>query len=121
MQKNLRLIVCGGRQYSDGQTIWTALDKIHSEHGISQIICGGAPGSDDYVSKWAKTNGVAVTIVLAEWQKHGHAAGPKRNQKMLELKPDGVVAFPGGAGTADMCRLAREAGLKIWEPAAEQP
>jgi len=31
-------------------------------------------------------------------------------------KPDGVVAFPGGTGTADMIRRAKKAGLKVWEP-----
>jgi predicted Rossmann-fold nucleotide-binding protein len=35
---------------------------------------------------------------------------------MLDMKPDGVVAFPGGDGTADMVRRARAAGVKVWEP-----
>lgn len=42
--------------------------------------------------------------------------GPKRNRKMLELKPDGVVAFPGGRGTMDMIRAATEAGVPVWHP-----
>jgi hypothetical protein len=116
MQNKLRLIVCGGRQYADGSTVARVLDKVHAEHPIAEIICGGAPGSDDFVKHWGHANAVAVTVVRAEWQKYGHDAGPKRNQKMLEMKPDGVIAFPGGAGTADMVRLAREAGLKLWEP-----
>src|SRR5262249_25506155 len=31
-------------------------------------------------------------------------------------KPDGVVAFPGGTGTADMIRRAKKAGLEVWKP-----
>lgn len=37
---------------------------------------------------------------------------------MLTLKPDGVVLFPGGRGTADMRKAAQEAGVKVWEPLA---
>lgn len=33
-----------------------------------------------------------------------------------EGKPNGVVAFPGGAGTAHMIRISREAGIGVWEP-----
>ena len=32
-----------------------------------------------------------------------------------EGKPDLVVAFPGGKGTADMTRRAREAGIEAIE------
>jgi len=47
---------------------------------------------------------------------HGRAAGPVRNAQMLaEGKPDFVVAFPGGRGTADMCKQARARGVKVVE------
>ena len=46
------------------------------------------------------------------WEKHGKAAGPIRNQFMLEQeKPDLVIAFDGGRGTADMMRRSRRAGV----------
>ena len=32
-----------------------------------------------------------------------------------EGKPDLVIAFPGGKGTADMARRAREAGIEVIE------
>jgi ABC-type branched-subunit amino acid transport system substrate-binding protein len=32
-----------------------------------------------------------------------------------EGKPDAVVAFPGGRGTADMVRQARAAGIEVRE------
>ena len=50
----------------------------------------------------------------ADWTKHGKAAGPIRNQKMLDECPDLVVAFPGGKGTADMVRRAMKAGIDCW-------
>lgn len=36
---------------------------------------------------------------------------------IFEGKPDLVVAFPGGAGTADMVSRARRAGIDVLEPA----
>jgi hypothetical protein len=40
-----------------------------------------------------------------------------RNTQMLaEGRPDGVVAFPGGRGTANMVRQAAAAGLGVWFP-----
>jgi hypothetical protein len=34
---------------------------------------------------------------------------------LREGKPDLVIAFPGGRGTAHMTRIALEAGLKVIE------
>ena len=43
-------------------------------------------------------------------------AGPRRNARMLaEGKPDLVVAFPGGRGTADMVSKARAAKVEVME------
>jgi len=54
-----------------------------------------------------------VTTFDADW-KLGKKAGPLRNQRMIdEGRPDLVVAFPGGKGTADMVRRAEAAGVKV--------
>jgi UDP-N-acetylmuramoylalanine-D-glutamate ligase len=37
---------------------------------------------------------------------------------LAEGKPDLVVAAPGGRGTADMVRRARDAGIEVVEVAA---
>jgi hypothetical protein len=39
---------------------------------------------------------------------------------MLELGPDGVVAFSGGRGTDDMCRQAEAAGVTVWRVGARR-
>jgi len=45
------------------------------------------------------------------------SAGGDRNQQIIDDgKLDGVVAFPGGTGTADMIRRAKKAGLEVWKP-----
>ena len=62
-------------------------------------------------AEWAR---IPVKEYPADWQKHGRAAGPIRNQQMLdEGKPDLVVAFDGGRGTADMIARAEKAGVRV--------
>jgi ABC-type Fe3+-hydroxamate transport system substrate-binding protein len=61
--------------------------------------------------------GQEPTRCRAEWEKYGKRAGPVRNRQMLELKPDGVVAFDtGGPGTRDMITAAQEAGVPVYLP-----
>jgi hypothetical protein len=77
------------------------------------VIAGGASGADTLAEEWAKAQAIPCNVYHADWAKHVRAAGPMRNQQMLdEGRPTLVVAFPGGRGTADMVRRAREAGIE---------
>ncbi len=110
----VRAMVCGGRDYTDKVTVWGWLQAIHLKRGISIIIEGGATGADALAASWAVVEGVPVEQFPADWKAHGRAAGPIRNQRMLdEGKPDIVIAFPGGRGTADMVRRAKTAGIPV--------
>jgi len=109
-----RVLVCGGRYFKDLPLLDGSLDKLKADYGISAVIHGGAAGADLMASFWAGFNRIPVEVYHANWKKHGRAAGPMRNQRMIdEAKPDFVVAFPGGSGTADMKRRALKAGLPV--------
>lgn len=109
-----RILVTGGRDYEDVGAIYTTLSAIHAETPITLLINGGATGADAISKVWAAGRRVAIKIYRADWQKHGKSAGPIRNQRMLdEGKPDLVVAFFGGRGTADMVRRAEAAGVEV--------
>ena len=78
------------------------------------LIHGAARGADSLAGEWASTRAVPVKIFPADWQTHGRSAGHIRNAQMLrEGKPDLVVAFPGGRGTADMVAKANAAGITV--------
>jgi predicted Rossmann-fold nucleotide-binding protein len=109
----MRVLVCGGRNYVDRDAVYRELDATAAKHGWLTIIEGGAAGADRLGRKWAKLHFHGVVTVEADWPTYGKAAGPIRNARMLsEAKPDLVLAFPGGVGTMDMVRQAREAGVK---------
>lgn len=111
----MKLLVCGGRDFTDQERLFRELDKLHKASGIKVVINGGAGGADALSSAWARTNGVERMVFKADWGLHGKAAGPIRNQEMLDVaSPDYVVAFPGGRGTADMIRRAINAGIPVY-------
>ena len=108
----LRVLVCGGRDYADRATFdrWMAPLRTRAV----SIITGCASGADTLALGWAQTWGIHLDFYPADWKKHGKAAGPIRNRQMLEMgRPDLVIAFPGGRGTADMIRQAEAAGVEV--------
>ena len=110
----MRVLVTGGRNYDDSRKVCAVLDKLRSEAGIAYIIEGGANGADALARRWAEMSGIPVRTFEADWENQGRFSGPARNQRMLdEGKPDLVIAFAGGRGTADMCRKARKAGVQV--------
>jgi len=112
----MKVLVCGGRDYSDFERVVGCLNQVSKKHGIDLIIEGGAKGADSLGAKYAKENGIPLCTFHANWSHHGKYAGPKRNKDMIKFgNPDCVVAFSGGIGTKGMVKLAKEAGISVWE------
>jgi hypothetical protein len=109
----MRIVVCGGRDFTDSRRVFKFLDWMHERKAIAELVEGGAKGADALAGRWAECRGIKRTTVPADWITYGKAAGPIRNEGMLELGPDAVVAFPGGRGTADMVARARRAGIAV--------
>lgn len=137
----MRVLVCGGRDYRDEEAAFATLDQVHAEQPITLIIEGGqrtyengklVGGADLWGCRWTYRAGIGGLRFDADWSDLSHPdaliktrrngtrydarAGFRRNQRMIdEGKPDLVVAFPGGKGTADMVARARKAGIEIRE------
>lgn len=111
----MRVLVCGGRDFTDGDFVNWVLDTLHKKKPITIVIHGCAQGADTFGEKWAaRQDGVTSYGVPADWKKHGNRAGMVRNRLMLELgKPQLIVAFEGGAGTRDMTSAATAAGVRV--------
>lgn len=115
----MKVLVCGGRDFDD----WHLFCKGMYENGLTglvlreiTIIEGGARGADFLAKVWAKWVGVKLEEFPADWKTLGKSAGSVRNTQMLaEGKPDLVIAFPGGSGTANMIKQAKEAGVEVKE------
>lgn len=112
-----KLLICGGRDFNDVAKFQMALIDIENRLGpFDHYISGGARGADTLAQKFAEAWGKTFTCYPANWRVYGRSAGAIRNRQMLtEGKPDVVIAFPGGIGTAHMVRIAREANVHVEE------
>lgn len=114
----MKVLVCGGRQYTDRKKLNETLDTLHDLLTFTQLAHGGASGADYLAGDWAVMRlGHDNSLVYpADWLHHGNGAGPRRNKRMLDhFKPRLVIAFPGTNGTADMVRRARSAKVPVIE------
>jgi hypothetical protein len=111
----MRILICGGRDWTDYETLSATLDELHSQRNVTSVIHGNALGADYLGGVWARHNKIPVLVFPADWNKHGTKAGPIRNQRMLdEGCPSLCVAFPGGRGTNDMIRRSKDKGIEVY-------
>lgn len=112
----MKILVCGGRDFADASLFKRTMMAVAEEEDATMIIHGGAKGADAFASQWCRSHCIPELRVDADWVRHGKSAGPKRNWLMLELvRPDVVVAFPGGNGTADMVKRATQQKIRVVE------
>lgn len=117
----MRVLVTGGRTFRDRSWLFAGLDMLHKMTPIVEIIEGGATGADTIGYEWAYAREVRCTVVPAQWERYSaglkmgskNPAGAIRNTEMAKMKPDLVLACPGGNGTAHMVEVARAHGLKV--------
>ena len=112
----MRVLVCGGRNFADRTFAFMVLGKVHARRSITTVIEGGARGADAMGRLWANRNGIEVATYEADWELYRGRAGFVRNAKMLrDGRPQLVIAFEGGNGTAHMVKIARQENVGVLE------
>lgn len=112
----MRVLVCGGRDYNDREFFCRRMAQADSVLQIAAIIEGFARGADTLARLWAIENGRELCTYPADWATYGKSAGMIRNKLMLTHgKPDLVIAFPGGRGTANMIAQAHKHHVTVWK------
>lgn len=114
-----RVLICGDRRWTNYQRILACVQKAHKTQPIDVIIEGECRGADLMGRRAGEAFGITILPYPALWDKYGKAAGPIRNQQMLdEGNPTECWAFHNdirnSTGTADMYARASKAGLKIY-------
>lgn len=106
----MRVLVCGGRDYVESRR----MAEVLKEHKIDVLIHGAARGADKLANDYAVEHYIPLLVFPARWEVFGPPAGAIRNHEMLiHGKPDLVIAFPGGPGTAHMVSIAKKAGVPV--------
>lgn len=96
--------IIGSRGFND----YALFTKKLKDFEITEVISGGAKGADSLAEAWCIQNEIPITIILANWNKYGKAAGFVRNKEIVE-KSQVVIAFWDGfsKGTEHSINIAR--------------
>jgi YspA, cpYpsA-related SLOG family len=110
-----RIAFTGGMECNDHARIWDALDKIRGKHPDMVLLHGGSPrGAERIAACWADQRKVPQVVFKPDWTRHNKAAPFKRNDRILEALPIGVVAFPGSGISANLADKAKALGIPVW-------
>ena len=79
------------------------------------LLHGGSPrGAERIAACWADNRKVPQVVFKPDWTRDRNAAPFKRNDRMLEALPIGVVVFPGSGIAANLADKARKLGIPTW-------
>jgi hypothetical protein len=110
-----RVLICGDRNWRDFEAVRRFVASLAPS---AVVIEGEARGADTMARIAAEQHGLTVLRFPAQWDTHGRAAGPIRNQQMLTEGAPTLVAYfhdniEESKGTRDMVTRARKAGIRV--------
>jgi len=126
-----KVIIAGGRDFED-QSVCDKVCDVALRRYLPQeieVVCGKAKGADTRGEVWAKSRGIKVKEMPADWHNldavpckikdkgygpYNSLAGTTRNHEMGDYA-DALLAFwdEGSKGTKDMIDYAIKLGLKV--------
>ena len=123
------VLVTGARDWAHADVVFAWLAALAAAWGPdTEVLHGAAHGADQCADHAARALGLRVTPYPAHWQHRddchphcpeaiGRVAGPMRNRKMLDRRPDLVGAFHddlrASKGTRDCVVEALRRGLEV--------
>ncbi len=115
--QEFRLIVAGGRDYSDYPRLKQEILKLANEqlaHRPVSIVSGMAKGADTLGVLFAREHNVPLYKFPANWDLYGKRAGFIRNEEMGQFA-DGLLAFWDGQsrGTKHMIDYMKRLGKPV--------
>lgn len=129
MNKELRIIVAGSREFNNYQLLSDTLMKYLEDIDFTDVvdnpnqvkfISGTARGADVLGEQFAYTWGYEVKRFHADWDSLGKRAGYVRNSEMAKYAVENdnygvLIAFWDGKsrGTKHMIDLANKHGLEV--------
>nr|QBK88147.1 MAG: DNA recombination-mediator protein A [Marseillevirus LCMAC202] len=111
----MKILVAGSRNYTNRRKIHNVLSVLPSD---TVVVHGDCRGADRISASVATELGMSVNSYPADWEQYGRAAGPIRNQKMLdEGGIEKAIIFheclAESKGTKDMLARLKKKGIPI--------
>ena len=126
----MKLLVTGSRNWKDRKAIRDVLMRFSTG---TILIHGDCHGADKMAAAIGQQLGFDVRPYPADWDRYGNAAGPIRNQEIIDKENligdeiDLCIAFhddlESSKGTKDMLERAAKAGIstRLYFSRAKQP
>lgn len=110
-----RVSVFRGAQCNDHDGIWNVLDEVLKKHPSMVLIHGGgATGAERIAACWAANQKVTEIAFKPVWKGAGDKSAPfKRNDRILEVMPIGLVVLPGNGITDNLADKAKRMGIPV--------
>ena len=109
-----KIAFSGGIEFNEVTPIWTVLDKAKAKYPDMVLIHGESPkGAELIAARWAATRNVTAVVFRPDWTRHGTAAPFKRNDQMLEIVSQGLIATPGTGISESLVDKARKLGVTV--------
>ena len=80
----MKVLVCGGRNYDNRDLVWRALDQYQENYGPLTVIQGGAPGADQWAREWAHWQTPAQEVTLVSVPATGRNGAPRPGRSAIK-------------------------------------
>lgn len=95
----IKLIIAGGRDFSDYNLLQIETQRFLVENNFNPsqvtIISGKAKGADSLGEQFAEKYNFPIATFIADWNLHGKAAGPIRNEEMAKMATHAIIFWDG--------------------------
>lgn len=115
------LLIAGSRTFEERELLYRVVDEVLAGDNEAVIIEGGAAGADSLAKDYALEHGLELLEFKADWKQYGRAAGPKRNDEMVNYikEKDGEALYfwdEESKGTKQCIESAKrkEVPVRVW-------
>ncbi len=113
-----RVLVTGCRDWFCHDIADLCVERMKAKYADLVIVHGAAKGVDRSFENACYNHRVATEPHPADWDRHGKAAGPKRNDEMVALGAAFCLAvhrdLAGSKGTRDCVMKCLAAGIPVY-------
>jgi len=110
----MKLAVVGSRSLVPSRYIKWVLDIYRTQENLTEIVTGGAIGTDTVAEIYAKQHDIHLKIFYPKWTANGPRAGFIRNYDIWDYADEGIAFWDGKSkGTAHSFRLAKKFGKTL--------
>jgi len=112
----MKTIIAGSRSILGYDVVKGFIDSLDLE--ITEVVSGTAKGVDTLGEQYAKEYNIPIKRFPADWNKYGNAAGPIRNEQMIDyVGEEGqvIIIWDGiSRGTLSTIRLAKAKNIPLY-------